>query len=179
MYLCEIDLLLMKKTVFYFFLSILFLSIVSCSIECTYPDPGKIQCSDGMNKVTEAQYFFERYHENFENGKRYIINDVESYDSLYYCCPTCYQCGPPFGEIDFDDFTLIGVDYITNNASDIKYVMQSCKSEQAKVVEFKIKYSLKDQCAGQGIETIWASFWAVVPKIPDNYVVKIKVDNVN
>lgn len=169
----------MKKTVFYILLSILFQSIVSCSIECTYPDPGEIQCSDGLNKVEEAQYFFERYHENFESGKRYIINDIESYDSIYYCCPTCYQCDPPFGEIDFDDFTLIGVDYITNNASDIKYVMQVCKSEQAKIVEFKINYSLKDQCAGQGIETIRASFWAVVPKIPDNHTVKIKVDNIN
>jgi len=74
----------------------------------------------------------------------------------------------PFGEIDFGNYTLIGIDEQAGRAKSLKSNMGVCSSDDGHTFIFKIRYSLKDQCAGSGIFILHASFWAIIPKISED-----------
>lgn len=167
----------MKKITFLILISIIFLGLTSCRKKCVFINPGKVNCYKGFSKIDDAQTFFEFYHFGFEDQLTYIVQDTQTYDTLFYNHSPYPE--RPFGEIDFGNYTLIGMDERTNQGKTLKYEMGICKNSDSKIIVFTARYSLKYQCAGSGIERLSASFWAIIPKIADDDTILFQAIDAN
>lgn len=106
-----------------------------------------------------------------------MVQDIQTYDTLFYN----YSPYPdrPFGEIDFEHYTLIGMDERRNEGKTLKYEMGVCEDTDSKTIVFTARYSLEYQCAGSGIQRLQASFWAIIPKISEDDTVLFEAVDAN
>lgn len=167
----------MKKTTFFFLLFILFLGLTTCRKGCVFINPGEVKCYKDFSKIENAQTFFELYHFGFEDQHSYIVQDTQTYDTLFYN----YSPYPerPFSEIDFEHYTLIGMDEYTSQGKTLKYEMGVCENTDSKTIVFTARYSLKYQCAGSGIQRLNASFWAIIPKVSEDHTIIFEAIDAN
>lgn len=142
----------------------------SCG-KCSYKPVGQPYCVKGYDEWEEVEIKRGNYHENFRKNSPYIIRNQLQYDSLI-------PDRQPY-EVDFEKFSLLGVEILTNWGDDMRSICWLCKKEETKEYKMYVKYSLKDQCAGSGISSMYLAYWAKVPKLADDAQVYFHVIDVN
>lgn len=154
------------------FLSIFILALLfySCG-KCSYKPVGQPYCVKGYDELEDVEINRGDYHENFGKNSPYVIRNQAQYDSLM----PDYQ---PY-DVDFDNYSLLGVEIGTDWGDDINSICWVCRKEETNEFKMYVKYSLKDQCAGSGIYSMYLAYWVKVPKLSEDARVYFHVIDVN
>lgn len=159
-----------------FKLILLILSITSLFYSCekgrcSYKSVGESFCEQGYDEWESVEIIKGDYHTHFRRNSPLIIRSQVEYDSLM----SDYQ---PV-EVDFDEYSLLGVELITGWGSSKSSICWLCRKKEPNDVKMYVKYSLADQCSGSGISSMYIAYWAKVPKLAEEAEVHFHVIDVN
>jgi hypothetical protein len=85
----------------------------------------------------------------------------------------------PLGYIDFSSSSLVGVEVYIDAGSSLGHQGCLCYDPTSEKWQFKIEYTLSNQCKGSGISSSQLLGTIVCPKLPANAEVVFESKNIN
>ena len=105
----------------------------------------------------------------------FIINDDSTYKATY----GYWGDSIPFGEIDFSQKCIIGINIQTEWAKSCISRGLLYRKNNTDTFHYYIQYSLKNQCSGSGITNINFSANIIADKLPQGAELMVEVDDIN
>lgn len=165
-----------EKLIFLIVIVFVCCNFISCRKACFYKKLGPLSCDTDYISVSDANYVGTTWVSwTHPDNELVVINDLNSYKQS--CAD--YKDSMPLGYIDFTAKTLVGIGLHLDMNDGFDDQGCFCYNPETKKYEFKIEYSLKDQCKGSGISSIDFFCYVICPKLPADAVVEAKVKNIN
>lgn len=127
---------------------------------------------EGYGKLTSAEIPGKGFQRTGWNHYDFIITNTTDYDSIF-------NSQQPCGNVDFNNkIILVACRYINPN-SGMESNSNVYVNTTTSAINFKVNYSLKDQCDGSGISSYGAIFYAVIPKAFNSYQMIYEIKDIN
>ena len=132
-------------------------SATGCRKACRNLKVGKVDCDPGFDKMPNVLFQGEEDKTGgFKTGNIYMVNDTSYYDRLF-------RNERPFGEIDFENRTLMGMDVLTEPGSEYIFTTLVCETDTA--IKYFVEYSMHKQCKRNiKKDEIPFTAWVTIPK---------------